>query len=82
MKKEGKKSATIIYHELAKESLLKNASGEHVKSMVPQRDHVTVCFTNKNIHAQCIDDEKGHTMAVVSTNNSEHKTFCPTLLVQ
>ena len=30
-----------------------------------ERPRVTVCFTNKNIHAQCIDDENGH--AGVST---------------
>ena len=43
------------------------------------RPRVTVCFTNKNIHAQCIDDEKGHTMAAVSTNNSEHKSILPNI---
>ena len=41
------------------------------------RPRVTVCFTNKNIHAQCIDDEKGHTVVAVSTNNADHKSILP-----
>ena len=41
------------------------------------RPRVTVCFTNKNIHAQCIDDEKGHTVVAVSTNNEDHKSILP-----
>ena len=38
---------------------------------------MTVCFTNKNIHAQCIDDDQGHTLAAVSTNHSEFKAILP-----
>ena len=41
------------------------------------RPRVTVCFTNKNIHAQCIDDVNGHTLSAVSTNNTDFKNFLP-----
>ena len=34
-------------------------------------------FSNRNVHAQCIDDEKGHTLASISTNNSNFKTLLP-----
>jgi large subunit ribosomal protein L18 len=43
------------------------------------RPRVTVRFTNKNIHAQCIDDVKGHTLAAASTNSADHKTLLPNL---
>lgn len=42
-----------------------------------ERPRVTVCFTNKNIHAQCIDDDSGHTLVAVSTNNSDYKSILP-----
>ena len=45
----------------------------------PNRPRVTVCFTNKNIRAQCIDNEKGHTLASVSSNNSEYKSILPNI---
>jgi len=41
------------------------------------RPRVTVCFTNKNIHAQCIDDVNGHTLSAVSTNNADFKNILP-----
>lgn len=41
------------------------------------RPRVTICFSNKNIHAQCIDDDKGHTLASISTNNSKFKNLLP-----
>lgn len=41
------------------------------------RPRVTICFSNRNVHAQCIDDEKGHTLASISTNNSNFKTLLP-----
>ncbi len=44
-----------------------------------ERPRVTVCFTNKNIHAQCIDDENGHTINAVSTNNSDYKDLLPNI---
>ena len=44
-----------------------------------ERPRVTVCFTNKNIHAQCIDDDQGHTLAAVSTNHSEFKAILPNI---
>ena len=43
------------------------------------RPRVTVRFTNKNIHAQCIDDVNGHTLSAISTNNSDFKTVLPNL---
>ena len=41
------------------------------------RPRVTVRFTNKNIHAQCIDDVNGHTLSAISTNNPDFKTVLP-----
>ena len=32
-----------------------------------ERPRLAVHFSNKHIYAQCIDDEKGHTMAYVSS---------------
>lgn len=43
------------------------------------RPRVTVRFSNKNIHAQCIDDEKGHTVASASTNSENFKDLLPNL---
>ncbi|MEJ6621921.1 MAG: 50S ribosomal protein L18, partial [Opitutae bacterium] len=31
-----------------------------------ERPRVAVCFTNKNIHAQCVDDVLGHTVVGVA----------------
>tara|TARA_B100000212_G_scaffold316099_1_gene270754 strand:- start:1472 stop:1828 length:357 start_codon:yes stop_codon:yes gene_type:complete len=44
-----------------------------------ERPRVTVRFTNKNIHAQCIDDLKSHTMTSLSTNMAEFKDLLPNL---
>jgi large subunit ribosomal protein L18 len=44
-----------------------------------ERPRVTVRFTNKNIHAQCIDDIKGHTLVAASTNESTYKELLPNL---
>ena len=44
-----------------------------------ERPRVAVCFTNKNIHAQCIDDLKSHTMTSLSTNVAEFKDVLPNL---
>ena len=33
------------------------------------RPRMSVCFTNKNIHVQFIDDEAGVTLAAISTNS-------------
>ena len=43
------------------------------------RPRIAVCFTNKNIHAQCIDDENSHTLHSLSTNNSDFKSVLPNL---
>ena len=43
------------------------------------RPRVAVKFTNKNIHAQCIDDERGHTLASISSNVSDFKDVLPNL---
>jgi large subunit ribosomal protein L18 len=37
------------------------------------RPRVAVRFTNKNIHAQCIDDIKGHTVIGLGTTHSDFK---------
>ena len=36
-----------------------------------ERPRLTVCFTNKNVHAQCIDDVADHTLLALSTNSNE-----------
>ena len=41
------------------------------------RPRVAVCFTNKNIHVQCIDDENGHTVIAASTNEKQFKELLP-----
>lgn len=40
-----------------------------------ERPRLSVCFSNKHIYAQCIDDTKGHTMVFLSslTKGSELK---------
>ena len=43
------------------------------------RPRVAVRFTNKNIHAQCIDDQEAHTMISLSTNVAEFKDVLPNL---
>ena len=42
-----------------------------------ERPRVAVRFTNKNIHAQCIDDELGHTVLGVATTHSDFKDLLP-----
>ena len=41
------------------------------------RPRVCVRFTNKNIHAQCIDDEKSHTLLGIATTHSDYKDILP-----
>ena len=41
------------------------------------RPRVAVCFTNKNIHAQCIDDENSHTLISIATNLVEFTDILP-----
>lgn len=41
------------------------------------RPRLTVRFTNKNIHAQCINDELATTLVSISTNEKELKTHIP-----
>jgi len=43
------------------------------------RPRLAVRFTNKNIHAQCIDDESYNTLLAVSTNEKELKGCLPNL---
>ena len=43
------------------------------------RPRLSVRFTNKNIHAQCIDDESSNTLLAVSTNEKELKSCLPNL---
>lgn len=35
------------------------------------RPRLTVRFTNKNVHAQCIDDEAARTLVALSTNEKD-----------
>lgn len=43
------------------------------------RPRLTVRFTNKNIHAQCIDDENSSTLVSISTNEKEHIACLPNI---
>ncbi|MBL4575168.1 MAG: 50S ribosomal protein L18 [Opitutaceae bacterium] len=39
-----------------------------------ERPRLSVCFTNKHIYAQCIDDTTGETLVFLSSLNSELKS--------
>lgn len=41
------------------------------------RPRVAVCFTNKNLHAQCIDDGNSHTLISISSNENDLKAVLP-----
>jgi len=41
------------------------------------RPRLTVRFTNKNIHAQCINDELSSTLVAISSNEKELKSHLP-----
>jgi len=43
------------------------------------RPRLTVRFTNKNIHAQCINDEQSSTIVAISTNEKDLKNHLPNL---
>ena len=43
------------------------------------RPRLSVRFTNKNIHAQCIDDQTSSTLVAVSTNEKDLSTCLPNL---
>lgn len=42
-------------------------------SGTPERPRLSVCFSNKHIYAQCIDDSAGKTLAAVCTTSKELK---------
>ena len=44
-----------------------------------QRPRIAVRFTNKNIHAQCIDDIQGNTLIALSTTHADHKGTLPNM---
>jgi len=41
------------------------------------RPRVAVCFTNKNIHAQSIDDSEAKTLLASSTNEKDLRSYLP-----
>ena len=41
------------------------------------RPRVTVRFTNKNIHVQCVDDIAAHTLFSLSTNSKDYIKVLP-----
>ena len=43
------------------------------------RPRLTVRFSNKNIHAQCINDESSATLVSISTNEKDLKSVLPNL---
>tara|TARA_B100000959_G_C14549182_1_gene446925 strand:+ start:141 stop:497 length:357 start_codon:yes stop_codon:yes gene_type:complete len=42
-----------------------------------ERPRLAVRFTNKNVHAQCIDDEAGFTLLALSTNSKDFGDVLP-----
>ena len=42
-------------------------------SGTPERPRLSVCFSNKHIYAQCIDDTVGKTLAAACTTSKELK---------
>ena len=43
------------------------------------RPRIAVRFTNKNIHAQCIDDIEGHTLIALYTTHADYKDVLPNM---
>ena len=43
------------------------------------RPRLSVRFTNKNIHAQCINDDASSTLVAISTNEKDLKSVLPNL---
>ncbi len=43
------------------------------------RPRIAVRFTNKNIHAQCIDDINGHTLLGLGTTHTDFKDLLPNI---
>jgi len=44
-----------------------------------ERPRLTICFTNKNIHVQCIDDSVARTLVATSTNEKDMIGVLPNL---
>ena len=44
-----------------------------------ERPRLTICFTNKNIHVQCIDDSVARTLVSTSTNEKDKLGVLPNL---
>ncbi|MBT5909261.1 MAG: 50S ribosomal protein L18 [Opitutae bacterium] len=44
-----------------------------------ERPRLTICFTNKNIHVQCIDDSVARTLIATSTNEKDMLGVLPNL---
>ena len=67
---------------LKKKKLLQNRRWRIRKKIIGSntRPRISVSFTNKNIHAQCIDDSSAHTLSAVSTNENELKGILPNLV--
>ena len=64
-----------------KKQLLQKRRWRIRKKIVGTSDRPRVCvrFTNNNIHAQCIDDNKGHTLLSLTTNHSDYKKLLPNI---
>ena len=66
--------------KLAKKRELKRKRRWRIRKKVngtTERPRLAVCFTNKNIHAQCIDDIVGHTLVSLTTNSKEFAEVLP-----
>ena len=44
-----------------------------------ERPRLTICFTNKNIHVQCVDDSVARTLVASSTNANDMVGVLPNL---
>ena len=64
-----------------KKSSRKNVAGEYGRKVngTASRPRVTVCFTNQNIHAQCIDDVAASTLFSASTNDKGSTELLPNI---
>ena len=80
-KKEGKKSAK--FHANFKDmnlSFTKEALANKKKIVgTSSRPRLSVRFTNKNIHAQCINDDSSTTIVSVSANEKDLNSILPNL---
>jgi len=68
--------------KIAKKKILSQKRRWRIRKKVngtASRPRVTVCFTNQNIHAQCIDDVAASTLFSASTNDKGSTELLPNI---